>query len=136
MQFLAPEARMVLVVSMKHRGTALLPSCERINHTSQADEDGAVDSDGWDSGQPHLILRLQAGLRYGSIQSPVGPRCRSAEKVRRQCWVYTAHLTSICRLEKRVLVPLPSPEAKVQMMRKHLEDRAVPDIPYDEVGRT
>ena len=31
------------------------------------------------------------------------------------------------------MVPLPSPEAKVQMMRKHLEDRAVADIPYDEV---
>lgn len=40
----------------------------------------------------------------------------------------------IGRLEKRVMVPLPSREAKVLMMRKHLEDRAVADIPYDEVS--
>lgn len=31
------------------------------------------------------------------------------------------------------MVPLPSLEAKVLMMRKHLEDRAVTNLPYDEV---
>lgn len=31
------------------------------------------------------------------------------------------------------MVPLPSLEAKVLMMRKHLEDRAVANLPYDEV---
>jgi katanin p60 ATPase-containing subunit A1 len=34
------------------------------------------------------------------------------------------------RLEKRVLVSLPSIEAREKMIRKHLEDRAVEDLPY------
>lgn len=38
------------------------------------------------------------------------------------------------RLEKRVLVPLPEAEARVAMLRKHLQDRTAPDIPYEELA--
>lgn len=38
------------------------------------------------------------------------------------------------RLEKRVLVPLPEAEARVAMLRKHLQDRTSQDIPFDELA--
>mmetsp|Transcript_18522 Transcript_18522/g.34598 ORF Transcript_18522/g.34598 Transcript_18522/m.34598 type:complete len:509 (+) Transcript_18522:136-1662(+) len=36
------------------------------------------------------------------------------------------------RLEKRVMVPLPGPEAREAMIRKHLEDRCAPGIDFSE----
>jgi SpoVK/Ycf46/Vps4 family AAA+-type ATPase len=37
------------------------------------------------------------------------------------------------RLEKRVMVPLPCAEAREQMVRKNLADRASADLNYEEV---
>ena len=38
------------------------------------------------------------------------------------------------RLEKRVLVSLPSLDAREQMVRKHLQDRAVASLAYDQIA--
>lgn len=40
------------------------------------------------------------------------------------------------RLEKRVLVSLPSLEARELMLRRHLQDRAVEDLPYAELAQS
>ena len=41
--------------------------------------------------------------------------------------------SSFFRLEKRVLVSLPTREAREHMLRRHLEDRSVASIDYEKV---
>jgi katanin p60 ATPase-containing subunit A1 len=106
--------------------------------------DSILGARGGDGGQEHEAsrrMKTELLIQMDGVKSSSTLGGGSNVTGREQLFVMAASnlpwdldMAVLRRLEKRVLVPLPESEAREAMIRKHLQDRVVPEFAFKEIA--